>query len=95
VTQNPYLGIHAALARQPWVPGLPEQRQSLSDTLAAYTRDAAYAEFQEGVKGQLRRGMLADMVLLSGDIETTPVQAIRQMSAALTMVGGKIVYEAG
>jgi predicted amidohydrolase YtcJ len=92
VTQNPYLAIHAALTRQPWAAGLPIQRQSLHDTLAAYTRDAAYAEFQEGVKGQLRRGMLADMVLLPGDIETTPVEAIKQMSAALTMVGGKIVY---
>ncbi|MBE7473527.1 MAG: amidohydrolase [Anaerolineae bacterium] len=94
VSQNPYLGIHAALARQPWGPGLPEQAQSLADTLAAYTRDAAYAEFQEGVKGQLRRGMLADMVLLAGNIETMPVEAIKGLSAALTMVGGKIVYQA-
>jgi predicted amidohydrolase YtcJ len=66
----------------------------LPDALAAYTRDAAYAEFQEGVKGQLRRGMLADITLLSGDIEATPLEEIGQMRAALTMVGGKIVYEA-
>ncbi|MBI1878019.1 MAG: amidohydrolase [Chloroflexi bacterium] len=91
VTQNPYLGIHAALARQAWAPGLPVQRQTLHDTLAGYTRDAAYAEFQEGVKGQLHRGMLADMVLVSGDIETTPIEEIKGMSAVLTMVGGKSV----
>jgi predicted amidohydrolase YtcJ len=95
VTQNPYLGIQAALARQLWAPGLPVQILSLHDTLAAYTRDAAYAEFQEGVKGQLRRGMLADMALLAGDIEATPVNEMGQMSAALTMVGGKTVYNNG
>lgn len=95
VTQNPYLGIQAALARQPWAPGLPVQSQSLFDTLAAYTRDAAYAEFQEGLKGQLRRGMLADIVLLSGDIEAISINEIGYMSAALTMVGGKIVYNNG
>lgn len=94
VSQNPYQGIHAALARRPWAPGLPEQAQSLADTLAAYTRDAAYAEFQENVKGQLRRGMLADLVLLSGNIEAMPVEAIKGLSAALTMVGGRVVYQA-
>jgi predicted amidohydrolase YtcJ len=71
------------------------QTQSLFNTLAAYTRDAAYAEFQEGVKGQLRRGLLADMALLAGDIEATPVDEIGQMSAALTIVGGRIVYNNG
>ncbi len=94
VSQNPYLGLQAALTRQPWAPGLPEQKQSLADALAAYTRDAAYAEFQEGVKGQLRRGMLADLVLLADNIETMPREAIKGLSAALTMVGGRIVYEA-
>jgi predicted amidohydrolase YtcJ len=94
VTQNPYLGIHAALARQPWAAGHPRQAQSLEDTLAAYTRDAAYAEFQEGRKGQLCVGMLADLTLLSADIEATPVDAVQHMSAALTVCGGRVVYEA-
>jgi predicted amidohydrolase YtcJ len=94
VTQNPYLGIHAALARQPWAAGQPHQAQSLDDTLAAYTRDAAYAEFQEGRKGQLCTGMLADLTLLSGDIEVTPVDDVQHMGAALTVCNGRVVYEA-
>lgn len=94
VTQNPYLGIHAALSRQPWAPGLPGQAQSLAATLAGYTRDGAYTEFQEGVKGQLRRGMYADLVLLDRDIEATPLEEIKAMDAALTICGGQIVYEA-
>jgi predicted amidohydrolase YtcJ len=96
VTQNPYLGMQAALARKPWSTALdlPVQTQSLEDTLAAYTRDGAYAEFQEGVKGELRRGLLADLVLLTGDLENTSVAEVGQMSAALTISGGHVVYEA-
>jgi predicted amidohydrolase YtcJ len=96
VTQNPYLGMQAALARNPWSTALdlPVQTQSLEDTLAAYTRDGAYAEFQEGVKGELRRGLLADLVLLTGDLENTSVAEVGQMSAALTISGGHVVYEA-
>ena len=59
------------MARQPWGAGQPRQAQTLAATLAAYTRDAAYAEFQEDVKGQLRaEALLADLTLLSGDLGT-------------------------
>ena len=46
------------MARQPWgVYGQPRQAQTLAATLAAYTRDAAYAEFQEDVqRAAARRG---------------------------------------
>ena len=94
VTQNPYIGIYSALSRQPWSPAMPIQRQTLQDTLAGYTRDGAYTEFQEGVKGQLRRGLYADLVLLDRDIEQTEVEAIKEMGAALTICGGRVVYEA-
>ena len=88
--------MQAALARKPWSleRELPVQTQTLADTLATYTRDGAYAEFQEGIKGELRRGLLADLVLLRGDLEKTPVEAVSQMSAALTISGGRMVYEA-
>jgi len=93
-TFNPMPGVSAALNRQPWAPGLPDHRQTLADTLIAYTRDAAYAEFQENVKGQLRPGLLADMVLLSDDIFTVPVEAIDQVHPVMTLCGGRVVYEA-
>jgi hypothetical protein len=44
VSQNPLLGIAVALGRKPWKPSLPNQRQTLEDALASYTREAAYAE---------------------------------------------------
>ncbi len=94
VTQNPMRGVHMALNRQPWAPGLPDHRQTLADTLIAYTRDAAYAEFQESVKGQLRAGMLADMVVLSEDIFAIPAETLDQVHPVLTVCNGRIVYEA-
>ena len=100
VTFDPMLGVYAALNRQPWAPGHPEQKQTLEETLAGYTRDAAYAEFMEDEKGQLRPGMLADLVLLNADLEATPPESIAdpatlqsKVKPVLTMVDGRILYE--
>jgi predicted amidohydrolase YtcJ len=92
--QNPLVGLHAALNRQLWASGLPDQRQTMMAAIVAYTREAAYAEFQEKVKGQLKVGMLADMVLLSDNLMTTPAETIAQLQPRLTMCDGRIVYQA-
>jgi predicted amidohydrolase YtcJ len=93
VSQNPLLGVHNTLNRIPWEAGMPAHRQDLADTLLSYTRHAAYAEFQEDVKGQLKPGYLADMVLLSQDIFQTPAEKIKEIQPVLTMMDGQIVYE--
>jgi predicted amidohydrolase YtcJ len=67
---------------------------TLEETIIAYTRDAAYAEFQENQKGQLKAGYLADMVLLSENIFQTRPEDIANVRPLLTMVAGKLVYEA-
>lgn len=93
VSQNPFLGIHTALNRQPWQPTDPDQRQTLMDALASYTRDAAYAEFQEQHKGQLRPGFYADAVLLDHDLLATPHEEIAAVKPVMTICDGRIVYE--
>jgi len=93
VSQNPFLGIHNTLNRKPWAEGMPHHHQQLADTLLSYTRDAAYAEFQEHVKGQLKEGYLADLVLLSEDIFNISPERMRDIHPRITMVGGKITYE--
>lgn len=93
VSPSPLLGVQAAVTRHPWAPGQPEQRQTLADTLAAYTRDAAYAEFQENVKGTLRPGCLADLVLLSEDIESIRPENIGQVEPLMTLCDGRVVHE--
>jgi len=94
VSQDPMRGVHVALNRLPWDDGLPNHRQTLADTLIAYTRDAAYAEFQEHVKGQLKPGYYADLVLLDADIFSISPETLEKVKPIMTVVGGNIVYEA-
>jgi len=94
VTQNPLRAIAHAMNRLPWEAGMPNQCQSLTDTLLAYTRNAAYAEFQEHTKGQIKEGYLADLVLLSNDVFKTPPSEIASLKPILTMVDGRVEYEA-
>jgi predicted amidohydrolase YtcJ len=94
VTQNPFIGISAAVNRKPWRPNLPSQQQTLENTLIAYTRDAAFAEFQEHHKGQVRENFLADLTLVNADMFGAPPDTIAEMKALVTMSDGRIVYEA-
>jgi predicted amidohydrolase YtcJ len=95
---TPLEGIYAAVTRRTlddrnpngWV---PEQKISVEDALRAYTASAAYAEYMEGEKGMIARGMLADLVLIDRDLTRIPPQTIRDARVSLTMVGGKVVYE--
>jgi predicted amidohydrolase YtcJ len=89
---DPLLGIWSGLSRTPWQEGDPSQRQRLEDLLDGYTREAAYAEFQEHNKGMLRSGMLADLVLLNADLFAVPPEEIAQVHPLLTMVDGRTVY---
>ena len=70
---------------------MPYQRQSLTETLIAYTRDAAYAEFQEQQKGQIRKGYLADLVMVPKNLFEIPSTDIADLKPSLTMVDGNVV----
>ncbi len=97
---NPLLGIYAAITRQD-IQGQPpggwsaDQRLSLDEALAMYTRNAAYAAFLDKVTGQLQVGKAADLVVLSQDLATqlASPRAILHNKVELTMVGGTVIYE--
>lgn len=92
VSMNPMLGLEAALTRRPWLPGLPDQRQTLENLLLGYTRHAAYTEFREQEKGMLRAGYLADLVLWDADLFAVEPDALREVRPRLTMCDGRVVY---
>ena len=94
VSMDPFRGIEAAVNRRPWAAGLPNQALGLGDVLSAYTRMAASVEFQEGVKGRLAAGMLADLVLLDSDLLALEGDAIAHARPVLTVCDGRVVYEA-
>ncbi|KUP91625.1 amidohydrolase [Tritonibacter horizontis] len=74
----------------PW----PDQAQSLMDTLESYTAGNAWVEFNESRKGQLKPGMMADVVVMDHNLETMDPNLLDQARAAVTLCGGRITWEA-
>jgi hypothetical protein len=73
----------------------PQERISAEAALRHFTRDAAYASFEERRKGTLAPGMLADLVVLSDDIVAVPPAQILKARVLLTVMGGRDTYRAG
>ena len=93
---NPLASYYASVTRQ--LPDgsqfFPEQALSRDVALRTYTLDAAYAAFEENVKGSLKVGKLADITVLSKDITKVPASEILSAKVAHTIVGGKVRYAA-
>ena len=70
-----------------------DQKMSRMEALKSYTINGAYAGFEEGLKGSLAPGKLADVTVLSKDILTVPDEEIRSAQVRYTIVGGKVLYE--
>jgi len=73
-----------------WV---PEQKITVAEAVRAYTLGAAYASFDEKLKGSIEAGKLADLVVLSDDIfELDPVQ-VEKTKVEMTIFDGKVIYQ--
>jgi predicted amidohydrolase YtcJ len=96
---TPLEGIYSAVTRQTldsknpdgWV---PEQKISVEDALKCYTIRAAYASFEENIKGSIKQGKLADFVILEKNLFEIPPSEMRNVKVLQTAVGGKFVYSA-
>jgi len=95
VPNNPLVGIYAAVTRQAESGQqlLPQECISPGQALAMYTINAAYASFEEGIKGSITPGKLADIVVLSGDPIKSPPEQIKEIKVEMTIIGGKVVWE--
>jgi hypothetical protein len=95
---TPLEGIYAAVTRRTldaknpegWV---PEQKITVEQALIAYTKSAAYASFEESIKGTLAPGKLADFVILSEDLTKIDPVKIKDVKVLQTFVGGKKVFD--
>jgi predicted amidohydrolase YtcJ len=70
-----------------------EQRMSRMEALRSYTINAAFAGFEETIKGSLRAGKLADVTVFSRDLMTIPEDQIPAATILYTIVGGKVQYD--
>jgi len=86
---NPLYGLWAAM-RHP----LEGSRITLEEAVMCYTLDAAYASFEEGIKGSVEPGKLADIAVLSEDLTAIHPDEIKDVTVDLTMVGGRIEWRA-
>ncbi|WP_377274491.1 amidohydrolase [Rhizobium sp. R86522] len=92
---SPFQCIQDALTRKPWKEGLKDQRFSLMEALEAYTSIGAWVEFMEDRKGMLKAGYLADVVVLTKDIEAVSPEAIMDtVRPAVTICDGHITFQA-
>lgn len=73
----------------------PEETPSRAEALRFYTLGSAWFSFDDGKRGSLEVGKLADLAVLSKDYMTIPVGEVHTIESLLTMVGGKVVYAAG
>jgi predicted amidohydrolase YtcJ len=87
---NPYVNIMLASI----YPGKPKEAITREQAVIAYSLTSAYAEFAEKDKGSLEPGKFADLAVLSQDIFTVPPPELPKTDSVLTMVGGRIVYDA-
>jgi predicted amidohydrolase YtcJ len=86
--------LYAAVARR--TPGgtpaggwFPENRITVEAALAHFTRDAAYASFEEDLKGTLAPGRRADFVVLSEDVTAGPPETLLSARVLLTVMDGR------
>jgi len=95
---EPMIEFYAAVARKSirgesgegWH---PEQAVSREEALKMFTTSAAYAAFEENVKGSIEPGKLADLTVLSADIMRIPLPEILKTRCVMTVIGGEIVYQ--
>jgi hypothetical protein len=95
---NPLRGMYACITRElpdGGPPGgwQPQEKLSMDDCLRAYTGGSAYAEFEEKRKGTIAPGMLADIVVFPADITRVPPRELLTTHVAMTIAGGRIVFE--
>jgi predicted amidohydrolase YtcJ len=94
---SPFRGLYACVTRElpeggPAGGWQPQEKISLQDCIRSYTSGSAYAQFEEGKKGELKTGEYADFIVLSNDLTRIPPQQYTKVTVLKTVVGGRTVY---
>ncbi len=94
-TSNPFYTLSLAVTGR-MIGGHMVNRQTITreEALIAHTRSNSVFLFQEGNLGSLQPGKYADLLVLDRDYLTVPEDSIKDLKPVITMVGGKVVYEA-
>jgi predicted amidohydrolase YtcJ len=96
---SPFRGLYACVTRERAEGGPkngwePQEKITLEDCIRAYTSGSAYAQFEEGKKGELKAGEYADFIILSNDLTKVSPSQYTNTNVLRTVVGGRTVYQA-
>jgi predicted amidohydrolase YtcJ len=95
---SPFRGLYACVTRErpeggPRNGWEPQEKISLADCIRAYTSGAAYAQFEDGKKGELKPGEYADFIVLSDDLTKIPPSQYTKVRVLQTVTGGRTVFQ--
>jgi predicted amidohydrolase YtcJ len=92
---NPLMGIYAATSRMTETGArvLPDEKITPDETLRMYGVTAARATFDEDMKGSISPGKLADLVVLSEDPTSVPINELKDIGVEMTILNGELVWE--
>lgn len=92
---NPLIGIYSALSRKTDTDKviLPDEGITSMEAVRMYTDCAAYAAFEEKIKGSITPGKLADLIVLSGDPTKFRIDEVKDIEVEMTILNGEIVWE--
>jgi predicted amidohydrolase YtcJ len=95
VPPDPLIGVYSAACRKSETGKTIGEGEKINplDGLRMYTANAARASFEEGLKGMITPGKLADLVVLNGDPSTAPIDEIKDMKVEMTILNGDVVWE--
>ena len=93
---NPLVDLYAAVTRRTAAGRTlgPNQAVAVEQALVAWTLESAYSCFREGLLGTIKAGKLADLVLLDRDPTQTPAEELKDVRVMMTVLGGRVVWEA-
>jgi predicted amidohydrolase YtcJ len=95
---SPFRGLYACVTRErpeggPRNGWEPQEKISLEQCILSYTSGSAYAQFEEGKKGELKQGEYADFLILSDDLTKIPPALYTKTRVLRTVVGGRTVHQ--
>jgi len=96
---SPFRGLYACVTRErpeggPRKGWEPQEKISLEECIRTYTSGSAYAQFEEGKKGELKVGEYADFIILSDDLTKIPPSQYTKVRVLRTVVAGRTVHQA-
>ena len=104
IDPNPWLGVYSAVTGMTRTGRnlrggsnsgpASSQSVSLTSALRMYTLAAAYADGTQGIKGSIEPGKLADLILLDADVSDLEMSELNQVGTVLTIIEGRLVWEA-